>query len=91
MLTNMQKKSLKLVQSRALLYLDIRNNSKSFVPVIRNGWGIKFSVYREENILIIFTSIYTGQTIVRYFNDEDDAVEYINFITAQNPEEEIEA
>jgi hypothetical protein len=65
--------------------LDIRNNSRSFSPVVRNGWAIKFSVYREGNILLVFTSCYTGQTIVRYFIDEDSAVDYINFIAEQNP------
>lgn len=59
--------------------------------VIRNGWAIKFSVYRGENILIMFTSTYTCQTVIRYFTNEDEAVEFINFITAQNPQEEIEA
>jgi hypothetical protein len=71
--------------------LDIRNNSKSFSPVVRNGWAVKFSVYRESNILLIFASCFTGQTVVRYFSDEDSAVEYINFVTSQNPHEEIEA
>lgn len=65
--------------------LDIRNNSRSFSPVIRNGWAVKFSVYRDDNILLLFTSCFTGQTIVRYFNDEDDAVDFINFVTEQNP------
>jgi hypothetical protein len=70
--------------------LDIRNNSKSFSPVVRNGWAIKFSVYREDNILLIFTSCYTGQTIVRYFTNEEDAVDYINFISEQDPQVAVE-
>jgi hypothetical protein len=71
--------------------LDIKNNYKSFQLIIRNGWAIKFSVYRGENILLVFTSTFTCQTVVRYFTNEDDAVDFINFITAQNPQEEIEA
>jgi hypothetical protein len=71
--------------------LDIRNNSRSFSPVVRNGWAIKFSVYREDNILLVFTSCFTGQTIVRYFTSEEDAVEYINFVCEQNPQMPIEA
>ena len=89
--TSMEKKSFKLSSPRALLYMDIRNNYKSFQMIIRNGWAIKFSVYRGENILLIFTSTFTCQTVVRYFTDEDEAVEFINYITAQNPMEEIEA
>jgi hypothetical protein len=87
----MEKKTFKLSSPRAMLYLDIRNNYKSFQLIIRNGWAIKFSVYRGENILLIFTSTFTCQTVVRYFTNEDDAVEFINYITAQNPQEEIEA
>ena len=70
--------------------LEIKNNSRSFAPVIRNGWMIKFSVYRDDNILFIFTSIHTGQTLVRYFTDEDDAVKYLNYITTQNPNETVD-
>jgi hypothetical protein len=71
--------------------LDIKNNYKSFQLIIRNGWAIKFSVYRDENILLVFTSTFTCQTVVRYFTNEDEAVDFINYITAQNPQEEIEA
>jgi len=87
----MEKKTFKLSSPRAMLYLDIKNNYKSFQLIIRNGWAIKFSVYRGENILLVFTSTFTYQTVVRYFTNEDDAVEFINYITAQNPQEEIEA
>jgi hypothetical protein len=87
----MEKKSFKLSSPRAMLYLDIKNNYKSFQLIIRNGWAIKFSVYRGENILLIFTSTFTCQTVVRYFTNEDEAVDFINYITAQNPQEEIEA
>jgi hypothetical protein len=67
--------------------MEIKNNSRSFAPIIRNGWMIKFSTYRDNNILLIFTSMHTGQTIIRYFNDEEDAVMYINYITHQSPVE----
>jgi hypothetical protein len=87
----MEKKTFKLSSPRAMLYMDIKNNYKSFQLIIRNGWAIKFSVYRGENILLVFTSTFTCQTVVRYFTNEDEAVDFINFITAQNPQEEIEA
>jgi len=71
--------------------LEIKAKSKSFSPVSRNGWAIKFSVYRDCNILLVFLSLYTGQTIVRYFTEEDEAVKYINFVTAQDAQEELPA
>ena len=85
----MQEKSLKT--ARDLLMQDIQSNTSYFDPVVRNGWIIKFSVYKNADILLLFTSRYTGQTIIRYFKEEDEAVEFINFIiskdstTYQNP------
>jgi hypothetical protein len=67
---------------------DIMENHKSFQPVVREGWAIKFSTLRESNILIIFTSLYTGQTIVRYFIAEEDAVMFINYMAFKDPKEE---
>ena len=70
--------------------MEIANNSRSFAPVNRNGWWIKFSTYHSYNILIMFVSQYTGQTLVRYFDDEDRAVQFINYVTELDPTIEIE-
>jgi len=79
----MQEKSLKT--ARDLLMQEIKSNTSYFDPVVRNGWIIKFSIYKnQDNILLIFTSKYTGQTIVRYFAEEDDAVDFINMITSKD-------
>lgn len=84
----MQEKSLKT--ARDLLMQDIQNNTSYFDPVVRNGWVIKFSVYKNSDILLLFTSKFTGQTIIRYFKEEDEAVEFINYMTYQNPMEHLE-
>ena len=73
--------------SKALLLRDIRDNLKSFVPIQRNGWVVKLSTYRDTNILLIFSSVYTGQSFIQYFDDEDKAVDYINIIVTKNPNE----
>jgi hypothetical protein len=39
---------------------------------------------------LLFTSKFTGQTIIRYFKEEDDAVEFINYMTYQNPMEHLQ-
>ena len=55
-----------------------------FFPMVRNGWIVKFSVQKNKevmHILIVITSRYTAQTLIRYFDKEPDAVEYINKIT----------
>lgn len=66
-------------------FREIANNTKFWSPVARDGWLIKFSVNLESNILILFVSQFTGQTIIRYFTHEDDAVKFINFICTKDP------
>lgn len=75
----MQKKSSNLKARK--LKLDIEGKTKFWQPVVRNGWWIKFSTYRDHFILLMIISQYTGQTIIRYFEEEDEAVAFINFIT----------
>lgn len=85
----MQKKPLRLKKSQT--YLGIQNKTVSFLPVNRNGWWIKFSVFEKHNVLLVFTSMFTGQTIVRYFDDEEKAVDYINFIVESDPTDQIDS
>jgi hypothetical protein len=73
-----------LKKQKSLRYSEVESKSKSWAPVIRNGWWIKFSTYKETNILLLFISKHTGQSIVRYFTNEDDAVEYINYVTSMD-------
>jgi hypothetical protein len=68
---------------------EIKSKSKFWMPVYRNGWWIKFSTYRDTFILLVFVSEYTTQTIVRYFSNEDDAVNFINFVTEKTARREI--
>jgi len=63
---------------------EIKSNTTYFQPAVRNGWIIKFSVYKNSEILLVFVSKYTGQTIVRYFHDEDTAVKYINMVISKD-------
>jgi len=56
---------------------------KSWSPVNRNGWAIKFST-NDETILLIFFNLFTNQTVVRFFTDENEAVQFINFIISHD-------
>jgi len=76
----MLNKSSKL--ERSLSHL--RDKFKSFKPVSSNGWGIKFSVFNGQDILLVLVSLHTGQTVVRYFTDEDHAVEFINCVLSKD-------
>jgi len=68
-------------------FLDTAFSAQSWAAVERNGWIIKFSIFNDEHILICFVSDYTGQAIIREFSSEDEAVNYINFVTAHDPNE----
>ena len=81
----MQKKSSNLKAKK--LKLDIEGKTKFWQAVVRNGWWIKFSTYRDHYILLMIISQYTGQTIIRYFEEEDEAVAFINFITTCNAQD----
>lgn len=61
-------------------FQEARTKLKSFVPVVKNGWMIKFSTFLDDNVLISFMSLNTHQVIIRHFPSEDEAVNYINFV-----------
>jgi hypothetical protein len=84
----MQRKSLKINKQK--LRLEIEGKSKFFSPVVRNGWWIKFSTYRDHFILLTFVSRFTGQTIIRYYTNEEDAVAFINFVTLCDANQQFE-
>jgi hypothetical protein len=66
-------------------FLEIANKYRTWLPVSRNGWWLKFSTYNNDNILLIVVSQHTGQTVIRYFNHENQAVEFINYICECDP------
>ncbi len=65
--------------------MDIAFIAQSWAPTERNGWIIKFSIFNDDHILLLFVSKYTGQTVIREFNGEDDAINFINFVTELDP------
>lgn len=73
------------------LRLEIESKSKFWQPVVRNGWWIKFSVYRDHYILLMIISRFTGQTVLRYYTSEEEAVAYINFITTCNAQDIVQS
>lgn len=83
----MQKKLRKPQKSQA--FIDTEIKCMSFAPVNRNGWWIKYSTSRDGHVLLLFTSAFTGQTIIRFFDGEDEAVKFVNFITECDPSQEL--
>ena len=81
----MQKKTINLARTKK--FIAIASDTKFWAPVAREGWIIKFSVYNVHNILITFISQYTCHVIIIYFDYENDAVKFINFITRKDASE----
>ena len=71
-------------------FLDTALRTKSWQPVVRNGWIIKFSVYKDSFVLLTVISQYTGQVIMRHFTNEDDACMFLNYIMELDPNETYE-
>jgi len=63
---------------------DIEKEIRTWHPVIRDYWWVKFSNYKG-NILLFVGSIITGETMTRYFTDENNAVYFINWLFHQDP------
>ena len=69
-------------------FLETAMRTKSWQPVARNGWIIKFSVYKDSFVLLSIISQYTGQVIMRHFKNEDDACMFINLVIELDAEEQ---
>jgi len=66
------------------LYKDIKENIKTYQPIGRDYWWVKFSNYKG-NILLFAGSVLTGEMVTHHFVDEDDAVLYVNWLFCQDP------
>lgn len=69
-------------------FLETAMRTKSWQPVARNGWIVKFSVYKDSFVLLTIVSQYTGQVIMRHFKDEDEACMFINLVVELDAEEQ---
>lgn len=55
-----------------------------------NGWLLKMSTMNNFYILFIIRSKHTGQVIIRYFDDEEIARLFVDFVCEQDALEEID-
>jgi hypothetical protein len=90
MLYNAMKNNNSSVVFHEMMAEDIAKNTRFWNPVCRNNWALKFSVYGNY-ILLVVVSVHTGQTIIRYFDNEQKACTFINMIVCRNPYEEFDA
>ena len=69
-------------------FLEYAGKIKTWHPVERNGWIVKFSSFRSTSILLFLVSEYTAQTVIRYFANEDEAVAFINYVIELDPSQD---
>ena len=74
--------------SPSIKYYELAAKTNFFHPVMRNGWAIKFSVFKNSYILLTIVSTKTGQTIVRYFSSESEACKFISYVVELDPQME---
>lgn len=53
---------------------------KSFDNIVRNGWTVQMSTWQDHYILVIINSSITNQTILRHFDDEQEAAIFVDFV-----------
>jgi hypothetical protein len=74
----------KNLSKQAVSVKPTKNNIVSFETALRDGWFIKLSRF-DKYIMLLFVSQFTGNTIIRYFDDEDIAVQFINYVINIDP------
>lgn len=80
----MHKKSLKGNHS----FQELQSKLKRYVPIIRNGWLIKFSHIPDIGVLLCIISLHTHQVIMRHMKEEAEAVAFIHLVESHNSREE---
>jgi len=61
----------------------ISKNLISFPLVLRGNWHIKASIYKGH-VLVIANHVVIEQSIIRQFGNNDEAIEFINFIVEKD-------
>lgn len=58
------------------------NSITSIGPVKINGWILSGSILNNDVMCMVFVDTRTCNTIIRYFNDEEDALAYTRYVTS---------
>jgi hypothetical protein len=72
-------KSPKNQQKRKVTWTN-KTKIEFFPEVKRDGWFVRMSIMEGYYILSIIRSELTGQVIIRYFDDETIAAQFIDYI-----------
>lgn len=73
--------------SKKIEFREFSENVNSWKIAQRNGWAIKISTHNDETVMMVFASQYTGQSIIRYCSNQEEAIKIIDYITHKNARE----
>jgi hypothetical protein len=62
----------------------ISKNLVSFPMVRRGNWHVKVSIYKDEQLLLIANHLLLECCVVKVFDNNDDAIEFINLIVEKD-------
>ena len=58
----------------------IAKNLVSFPTVRRGNWQLKASLYKDSQFLVIASNMMTDAFVIRTFDNDEDASNFINFL-----------
>jgi hypothetical protein len=70
-------------------FLEAASKISFWGPVDRNGWRIRFSIHNHQSVIISAVSAFSGQYIIKFFNDEDKAVDFLELLSQRDPRKPI--
>lgn len=62
----------------------ISKNLVSFPNVRRGNWHVKVSIYKDEQLMVVANHLLLELCVVRYFDSNAEAIEFINFIVEKD-------
>lgn len=55
----------------------------TFQTVKRGNWLLRFSVTDMDSIMLLCSSTTTDNTFIKFFNSEEEAVSFVDFLVTQ--------
>ena len=58
----------------------ISKNLVSFPMVRRGDWHVQVSIYKDEQLMVVASHIFTEQCVIKTFDNNGEAIAFINFL-----------
>ena len=66
------------------MHARISKNLVSFPIVRRGNWHVKVSIFKDEQLLLIANHLLLDCCVVKTFQNNDEAIDFINFIVEKD-------